>query len=78
MTSHARQVVLGHQSNVIESDELEPGTRKRRRDSTPGAELVSDDEVNFKAREAWDEEESEEKDPDYTDGRKRARQQETR
>jgi hypothetical protein len=78
MTSLAWQFVLAHQPNVVRRHVLEPGTRKRRRDSTPGAELVSDDEVNLKAREAWDDEKSEEKDPDYTDGRKRARQQEKR
>lgn len=71
----ARQVAVDRQANIQEQPVLKPGTRKRRREPTPGAELMSDDEANWKAREEWDDEKSEEKDPEYVDGRKGAKQQ---
>ena len=74
MTLLARLDAVDRQANVREESVLKPGTRKRRRGPTPGVEIMSDDEANWKAREEWEEEKSEEKDPDHADGRKRARQ----
>lgn len=65
MALEARQIAVDCQTNIQERPVLKPGTRKRKREPTPGAELMSDDEVNLKAREEWDDERSEEKDPEY-------------
>jgi hypothetical protein len=73
MTLLARQDAVDRQANVREEPVLKPGTRKRKRVPSPGAEFISDDEVNWKAREDWDDEKSEEKDPDYADQRKRVK-----
>jgi len=54
------------QTNVREERVLKPSTRKRKRESTPGGELVLDDEEKRKMREDWEQERLEEKDPDYT------------
>lgn len=70
----ARQIVVDRQAIILERPVLEPGTRKRKRELTPGAEFMSDDEANWKAREEWDDERLEEKDPEYVDGRQRAKQ----
>lgn len=65
MALKARQIAVDCQMNIQERPVLKPGTRKRKREPTPGAELMSDDEVNWKVREEWDDERSEEKDPEY-------------
>ncbi|KAA6414449.1 MAG: hypothetical protein FRX48_01198 [Lasallia pustulata] len=67
----ARQIVVDRQAIILERPVLEPGIRKRKREPRPGAEFMSDDEANWKAREEWDDERSEEKNPEYVDGRQR-------
>ncbi|TAQ83162.1 hypothetical protein B7494_g8516 [Chlorociboria aeruginascens] len=65
MMLHARQVIV-KQANAP-GRVLKAGTIKLQRAPSPGTEITSDDEVNWEARENWDDEKSEEKDPDYTD-----------
>lgn len=59
---HAEEI----KSNIREERVLKPSTRKRRRESTPGGELVLDDEAKWKIRDDWEQERSEYKDPHYT------------
>ena len=53
------------QADVREDRVLKPSTRKRERQITPDEELVSGDEAKWKMREDWEQERSDDKDPDY-------------
>ena len=54
------------QTKAREKRVLKPSTRKRGRESTPGGELMSEDEAKWKMREDWEEERLEDKGPDYS------------
>ena len=73
MTLRARRMEEDDAANSREAPVLKPGTRKRRREPTPGSELVSDDELKWSAQEELAHKKSEEKDLDFADGRKRVR-----
>ncbi|TAQ84869.1 hypothetical protein B7494_g6802, partial [Chlorociboria aeruginascens] len=66
MTILARQNVAENQANARDPV-LRPGTIKEARPLSPGADITADDEGIWEAREAWDDEESNERDPDYTE-----------
>lgn len=59
------------QTNVREERVLKPSTRKRKRESTPGGELVLDDEAKWEMREDWEQERLEDRDPDYTEAERK-------
>jgi hypothetical protein len=68
ITLLARQDGVNCQAKTGETIVLEPDIIMRRRERTPEEEFVSGDEANWKAREEWEEEMSEEMDLDYTEG----------
>jgi hypothetical protein len=68
ITLLARQEGVNCQAKTGETIVLEPDIIMRRRERTPEEEFVSGDKANWKAREEWEEEMSEEMDLDYTEG----------